>query len=641
MSTPRGRDRLLSVVGTALLAVVAALYIFQSTTMAPNHTDEGLIIGYIDDMAHGQRPFFHFVDAYGILNWIFPVLFYKAFGEEVFGIHVWMLVVKVVAFLVAFGLVLRLTGAPVPGAADDRPRRDTRGLFYALLSSLFMLMLLGAAWQSLETAYAFVTVIPLTLGTWYFIVVEPFRAREKNVYAAAFLTAVTIWTKLNTGMYLLAGGLFTYFFWMPVHAGSGAPEPASDRARTWLLRARVAGGIGYAILFTLYIRQHFNVWFFLYLTVPLAIGVGWTLLVTAKRAPRELSVRDHVSPWLAYLLTSVGLSLAVLFGYYGRRTGRYLQELVGILSSIRYTAPFPPLGKPGLYVGLNEYYWLELPWLLTLLYVVWVLVAEKAGPRTYGDAWPRKRAQTSSLFVLLTLHSFVMYARCDETHIYQMLVLAVPVLFVVIGQLEAFAYAYYAPVRYQLRLLLAGLSVMYCQSLLVVPDRGSFDISQSDWHNPKLRHLRYRKKLNQNVRDFSADVTDHEWDATEDAAAEYVKSISFPGEDMLLLMSNRLLYYNSETRPIGGRYHFFFYLASVGLLDREGFDKLVPKEVIQDILERPPRVIVSSIGFVPLAEVFPEFVWLRETWYQQTHHFRHILIYELRIDGEPVPAPLR
>jgi hypothetical protein len=137
------------------------------------------------------------------------------------------------------------------------------------------------------------------------------------------------------------------------------------------------------------------------------------------------------------------------------------------------------------------------------------------------------------------------------------------------------------------------------------------------------------------------DIWDHEWDHVEDDAAAYVKSISVPEEQMLLLTANRLVYYNSDTRPVAGRFDFFFYLASVGLLDRAGINQLVPAGIVQDILIHPPRIIVSSIGHVPLADVFPEFVMLRENWYQQTRHFRHILIYELRVNGAPVPQPLR
>jgi hypothetical protein len=110
---------------------------------------------------------------------------------------------------------------------------------------------------------------------------------------------------------------------------------------------------------------------------------------------------------------------------------------------------------------------------------------------------------------------------------------------------------------------------------------------------------------------------------------------------MLLLTANRLLYFNSDTAPVGGRYDFFFYLASVGLLDRAGIDQMIPQGLVRDVFSNPPRIIVSSIGHVPLAEVFPEFEYLRDHYYVQTRHFRHILIYELRINGAPVPRPLR
>jgi hypothetical protein len=42
-----------------------------------------------------------------------------------------------------------------------------------------MLVLLGAQWQSLEIP-AFITVMPLTLGTWYFLLVAPFRTQKQR-----------------------------------------------------------------------------------------------------------------------------------------------------------------------------------------------------------------------------------------------------------------------------------------------------------------------------------------------------------------------------------------------------------------------------------------------------------------------------
>src|SRR5262245_17225035 len=81
---------------SAAAARFAAFYFFQFSTLSPNHTDEGLILQYIDDIAHGEWPFYDFIDAYGLLNWIFPVAFYEAFGETVWGVRMWMIALKLI-----------------------------------------------------------------------------------------------------------------------------------------------------------------------------------------------------------------------------------------------------------------------------------------------------------------------------------------------------------------------------------------------------------------------------------------------------------------------------------------------------------------------------------------------------------------
>jgi hypothetical protein len=331
----------------------------------------------------------------------------------------------------------------------------------------------------------------------------------------------------------------------------------------------------------------------------------------------------------------------VLVGYYGSYARLYLTEMSGILKTIDYTSPFPPLGRPGYYVGLNEYYWLQMPWLVTALFVFWAVVGRKWGPRAFGEEWPLRRARVSSLFLLVSLHMFVMYARCDETHIYQGLVLAVPALFVILAELDAFLRAARPTSRPVLRLAVLGFGAAYATTLAVFPTFKAFDIHQSDWASPKLTHLRFREKFSPYVHDASPNVFDHDWDKAESDAGAYVKSICVPGEEILLLTANRLLHFDSDTLPVGGRYDFFFYLATVGLLDRAGFDALVPRRVVTSIFRQPPRVIISSIGTVPLQDVFPELRLLRDRMYVKTGAFRHILVYELRINGKKVDAPLR
>ncbi|HEX3597570.1 MAG TPA: hypothetical protein VHU80_20820 [Polyangiaceae bacterium] len=636
------RRRLVSLAARAAATVFAGLYFFQSSTLAPNHTDEGLILQCIELMAYGRKPYFDFADAYGLLNWVFPVAFYKLFGYHVWGVRMWMLLLKVITVWTGYALVRGLTEEP---EATTLPSARRRGRVYGAFAFVGMMVLLGAQWQSLETAYAFITVMPLTLAAWYYMLVAPAKKPHVNVIAAAVLTACAIWTKLNTGMYLLSGGLFTYFFWVPApltgRYAAGIALLERPNARRWFGHARVVGLCAYAALFCFSIRQHYNVWFFLYLIVPLMLGLTWAASVARPENDPETPLADYFTPFRLYFAVSVALSLAILFGYYGGHAFAYASELARLLSLIHYTAPFPKLGLPGGYIGLNEYYWLELPWLFTGAFVLWMLLGRRFGERAYGSDWPRRRAQVSALFMLMTLHTFVMYARSDETHIYQALVLVIPSLFVVVGQIDAFLGARSATSPFPLRLGITGFGFAYVLSLLVLPTADTFRIGRGDWTNPKLEHLTYRREHSPYTRDLSMDIWDHEWDHVEDDAAAYVKSISVPEEQMLLLTANRLVYYNSDTRPVAGRFDFFFYLASVGLLDRAGINQLVPAGIVQDILIHPPRIIVSSIGHVPLADVFPEFVMLRENWYQQTRHFRHILIYELRVNGAPVPQPLR
>src|SRR5262249_47040352 len=161
----------------------------------------------------------------------------------------------------------------------------------------------------------------------------------------------------------------------------------------------------YGALFGFSIRQHFNRWFFFYLVIPLSIGLVWTAFVTRPKRTLSAPIATHLWPFVLYLGIAALLSLAVLFGYYGSSAFAYVRELAKLLSLIKYTAPFPKLGMPGGYIGLNEYYWLQLPWLLTFLFLVWLVMAPKFGARAYGEDWPRRRSQVSALFILMTLHT--------------------------------------------------------------------------------------------------------------------------------------------------------------------------------------------------------------------------------------------
>jgi hypothetical protein len=86
----------------------------------------------------------------------------------------------------------------------------------------------------------------------------------------------------------------------------------------------------------------------------------------------------------------------------------------------------------------------------------------------------------------------------------------------------------------------------------------------------------------------------------------------------------------SRTTSVGGRYGFYFYLIAVQLLDRAGFDKLVPQTLIYDIMRHPPRVIVTRGDIESFVPQFPELHEFRDRYYAEKRSFPYLHVFELK-----------
>ncbi len=603
-----------------LVTVLVAFYLGQNWRLAPNNTDDGLILDYIHQMSQGALPHYDMIDAYGLFNWVFPVSFYKLAGETVWGVRLWIVILKLISVALAYRTVTSLTNR-----------------FYGILGALGLMVLLGQAWQSLQTAYAFLTVVPLVLAAWHVLLSQPFRRPWANPLAAGIFTTLTIWTKLNTGLYLFAAGLFVLLCWLPWgEKDETATSPGIEKLRPLIRPIRIVGAVAYAFIFYGYVRAHFNFLYFVYLLGPLLLVLAWAVYTALREPPSATPVRRHLHAWLIYFASTLGLSLFILLAYYGvSGAQQYAREVAGILSSIHYHYPFPRIGKELLYVGFNENYWPQLNWLFTALFMAWLLLQKRFGERSFGAEWPKRRAQAGALFVLATLHSFVLYARSDETHIYQALLLVVPSLFVLVFQLERFMREWRASAVAPFRQGLAMVLAIYASTITVRPSLEPFmwwklwtgDYSQQ---NPRLKYMVYRPFINLYVRNFSTSIPDRDWDSLVDMAARYIDSAADENEPILVQSAERFIHYASRTTSVGGRHAFHFYLISVRLLDRKGFDKVVPRQVILDIMNEPPLFIVTSGDTEPTVPDFPEFKRLRNDHYDEVKKFRHLHIYKLR-----------
>ena len=565
----------------------AVFYLCQHINLAPNAADGALILEYIRMITEGKHSYWDFIDMYGPLNWYLPALFFYSFGNKVIGIRIWLICLKLCSIGMAYKIV-----------------KQSGSLFYAYLAGTVTLVLLGQPWQYLQTAYAFHAALPLTLLSFYIIIFEPFDQKKWNLISAGFLTALTIWIKLNTGAFLLAGGLFYYFYWSPV----------TGIKNKWSKIILNIGLMVYGIIFYLYIAEYFNKFYFYYLLLPLLLMLGWTYT--------QVGIQLKIKAWLCYLGATLFFFFVFWLSYFGWTDGMiYWFEIVGILKNLDYMSPFNPLGMKGLYIGFSENYWPQLPWLTSFLFFIW-LVLQKFLPAQmiFRQKWNIIKSQISGLFLLTCLSTFVIYSRSDETHVFQAILPAVPVTFCLLLQIEAFIIYQRIQLKSPLRLFVLLLFGLMLATIGRLPSFQIFHtFEKKNWNNDSLAYLNLTTEKR---------YVYHQNDLLTNAAATYIDSITEDYTPVLILCGNQLLNYNSHTLPVGGRYQYMFYLLKNELIDRQAFDQLIPASILENLLEDPPKVIVNVHSALSLLQKIPEFKILLQNKYQQIKRFGHIFVYE-------------
>ena len=598
----RGAGRSLRWVAGCLGLLGAGFYLLQFVTIAPDAFDGGLILGYLRRVARGERVYFDFMDVYGPLTWTLPAAVFRGSGEQVWAVRVCLVLFKLCSVALGYRLV----------------RHFVRPL-YAVLAALWLTVLIGVPWPNAQVAYPFHQVLPLTLATWWLLLAQPLPGRAWNLAAAGLTTALVIWMRLNSGVFLLAAGLLYCFCWLPPAPGEAparAPWPSVLHGARWL------GLAVYGLAFGLFLRGSLTAMGLLYLVIPL-VGVLAAGAVEAQGArERGAPVWGALRAWAVYGGAALLAGGAYALAYFGPgELAGYARELAALIAHVEYTTAYAPLGQPGLRVGLNEYYWLQLPWLVTGLFAVWWLWIGRR-PDT------PERAAVHGLWIGVALGSFSLHPRSDAIHVYQAAVPAVPALFVLLGQLEGEVSRRWGRAGW-LRAGLTAAALAYASTLAAAPSLAALRWGPGDWTHPSLRHLHYRPHEDPHRRWGVAPGTMAQRDADMDAAAAYVDSITEDGTEILVLAHDELIYFMSDTRPPGGRYHYLIYLAKVFLLDPAGFRALMPDGVIRELVSEPPRVLVVGPGVETVLAALPELHPLREQ-YDATREFGAYEILERR-----------
>ncbi len=609
--------------GRFLGLLLLAFYFAQHARRAPNPVDGGMMLDYVHRVSHGELPYWDFLDYYGPLTWLFPVPFYIAAGYEAWGVRLWMVVLKTATSVMAYMLARRLGSR-----------------FHAMLAVIWVAALFGAPYHFLQIAYPVYFAIPLALGGFYLLAFADPGRRRSSVLLAAVLTVVVLWSKLNAGVFLFAGGLFFLFYWLPSETRASEPRPGDAARETqdppgrpdewWLRKAQYLGLAALAVALFSLVASHFKWMYIPYLIVPSALLLVLTWRQVGRCAALGKPFANQLRPWFLYLAATVAGCTLFLFSYFGWPGARlYLAEQVAIFATIDYLYPFPPLGAPGTYVGFNEFYWPQLPWLGTAAFCLWLVLQRRGrGREVFGQQWEAVRSRVIGLFSFLTIFTYIICPPSDEVRLLQSSISFVPLVFILFYQVERLAFPEGGRGRLWARALLFIAVCAAGSTLATVPDGRVFEADRAEWGTDRLRYLRLSEPDGGGVRPFSDDVAPDRWDEAVRWTSWMVDRLTEDESEVLVLSRDRLINYASKTRPAGGRESFLFYLIKNGALDRERLQALAPPGYLDDLIAYPPKVVVSTTPGTPtLVEHLPELGELVRRRFRMVGRFLHITVH--------------
>jgi hypothetical protein len=175
---------------------------------------------------------------------------------------------------------------------------------------------------------------------------------------------------------------------------------------------------------------------------------------------------------------------------------------------------------------------------------------------------------------------------------------------------------------------------VWLSTITFPPTLSSLSWGKGEWtvragRNPqqnRFARLGFAEYPHPGYAEFWPDLPDREWDKALNQAAMLVDELTEDGEEVLTLSSEQLVAFHGFASDVGGRYRFLFYLLRNRLLDRDGFDRIAPPDLIPRLVRNPPRVAVTTTGWMPtLLTVFPELRSIGKH-YRVVGQFRRILV---------------
>ena len=589
--------------------------------------DEAQQADYVNRVAQGIFPYRDFLDIYGPLNWFPPAFFYQMFGQQWFGVRVYMLLLHLVILILVFRIVRRIG--------------DT---FWAVTAYLTCLAFLAAPLDKSFTPYAFMQIYPLCLGMIWYLAVVRRRLRHRYAFIAGTLSGIALFFKISSGLFLWLGGLMICFYHqgdLPAGASGRKPGEKIPPFARGVFAVKWMGILVYLAVFTAYLLPHYEKPYFFHLTLPTLAALGVVIYGEYRRF-QLLSPGDYIrmeryrlAAWGMFFLGSISAAAGIflLFMPSGMSLAM-VRILPDILKESAYFMPFPPLfvvPDAPILAALTRGGWFVLAWIVTglcgmIIVARYVTVNGIGGQSQSHDAVCGVRLETwGHMFLVGALTHYVIYPTPDTGHLIQSLVIWLFLLVTGVFFLEHFlGMSCRGKVRF--RWCVAMILLVWCLPLIrmtlprIVQGAAGMNgvpcLSCGDYLSAHGRM-----------------IDDGEYYLHLIDVADFIKDRLKPGDHVLTLSRDKQVNLYAGQPLYGGRDSFLFYLVPHERISRESYERLADPRTLKTLLVDPPRYIVNHDynGGNVFRDTFPEIDTVLKTRYAKVFHREQIWIYE-RVD---------
>jgi hypothetical protein len=604
-----------------LLWLIPLAYLLQNLAMPFNHSSEEALLADILRAIHaGELPYRDFIDIYGPVNWILPSLVYGASGGKWIAIRASMVALQLGIAVLGYQLVRRLSSR-----------------FHAWLAGLMMVSLFGMAWFLHYAPYAFMLVYPMTLGIiWLLTRRDESNALERTV-GAGILAGLAALTKLSSGAFLLAGGLFVCFFLLspvtPIRCKDRASPSTPAQKKVFVVQ--IAGLMVFGLVFSLFIRPHYEWGYALHLSLPLMALLACTALEerdqmriwTPETVLEQLHQRlRHSVLFAAACLGTIVMGLLVIepFGM----LEPMVDGLASVLSHVDYYTPFdsPVIGKP-LY-RFDRAHWPVLPVLVAVLAVAAFLSCRKRSEHAADPTGHAvQRLQLLGFFAISVVAHHVIYPTGDLGHLLQSFVPWILLLPLCLFHLEQ---NFAGRTQQILRAVVALGVVAWTGAILELP----IDFERYRWRSqghaglaPEADFLKLRSDF-PHLYDYG-DFSRPQFQKDLIRVSTYLKEQSWSEDRVWVLSPYFSIYFYSGLPMYGGHDRWLYYSMTHGRLSRDGFEAIRTVGEGSGPFEPLPRFIVDSPGApsAALRGALPELDGLLRDLYSEVLTTENLQVY--------------